>query len=358
MRPPSLLSILLLAARVEAAPPPVTDPAYLRAAVVVSAFERLAEACRAQGGFAPAQQSLIADWQAAHKVELIRRRLPELEAHPGLRQQVDTAAQHIVAELARQKLQPCPAATSLTRLPQAWFAEASPELLMTDDAPVPAPSPPPAAASATAPSAALAAIDSIGFHTRPKMGMGGFIMLDVFPVLLLRSGELVKDVAALREPGGLPAHRAAHPADWAQWRRVGGKLELKTEKGWAPLGFQKTYQTLPAGLVLNGRFRATGGSGNLAIGGTDSVVAWDAYRFTPDGQVERTGGAGASAAFGNTAVTTRSDGGSRPGRYHIEGLTLHIDYDDGGHEQRVLIVDPANPGGALWLDGEAYVQRK
>ena len=42
----------------------------------------------------------------------------------------------------------------------------------------------------------------------------------------------------------------------------------------------------------------------------------------------------------------------------MEGLSLVIDYDDGGQERRILVVDPADPGKALWLDGEGYVQRR
>lgn len=342
--------------------PPVTDPAFLQAAVVLGAFDRLAGRCRAEQGFAPAQQAVIHDWQRVHKTELIRARLPQLTVHSAQQAAVDGAIETIVSQLTAKGLAPCPAATSLTRLPQAQFTEFAAAHLVTSDA-VPAatlapePARPLAAPAGAASAQELAAIDSIGFHTRPKMGIGGFITLDVFPVLLLRSGELVKDVAALREPGGFEAHRAAHPDAWTQWRRAGGRIELMTAQGWAPLGVQTTYATLPPGLALNGRYRSLAGVGNLAVGGSDSVLAWDAYRFTPDGQIEREGGAGGSAAFGDTGVATSARTGVRRGRYRIEGLALAIDYEDGGSERRILVVDPANPRGALWLDGEAYVER-
>jgi hypothetical protein len=42
----------------------------------------------------------------------------------------------------------------------------------------------------------------------------------------------------------------------------------------------------------------------------------------------------------------------------MDGLLLHIDYDDGTREQRVLITDPEQPGGTLWLDGAAYIPRR
>ncbi len=348
-----LCGLSLLTPGVAPAMPAVTEPAFLQAAVVLGAFDRLAADCAATGGFAPAQQDIIDDWRAAQRVDLIRARLPQLAAHPTQQAQVTQAADLIVTQLGTQGLAPCPAATSVARLPQAEFTRSAAAFVVTD-APAPAAVP---AIAPPAPTDALAAIDSIGFHTRAKMGVGGFVTLDVFPVLMLRSGDLVKDVAALREAGGLDAHRAAHPAAWTRWRRQGGNLELLTTEGWKPLAYQTSYAALPADLVLNGRFRALGGAGNVALGGSDSVAVWDAYAFTRDGRVERSGGAGASAAFGDAAVTTRSTAATRRGRYRIDGLTLVIDYDDGARERRVLVIDPQAPDKALWLDGTAYVRR-
>jgi len=177
--------------------------------------------------------------------------------------------------------------------------------------------------------ATLAAIDSVGFHSRPTTGYGGFIALDLLPVVLLRSGELLKDVSALRFPGGLAAR-------------------LLTEKGWAPLAFPKTHASLPQGLVLDGVFRDAGGTGNLAAGGSDAVTVWDEYRFNTDCRVDCSGGASSSAP-------------QRQGRYRINGLTLDITYVDGSGEQRILITDPGEfgeIGNVIWNDGAGDVRRK
>ena len=37
---------------------------------------------------------------------------------------------------------------------------------------------------------------------------------------------------------------------------------------------------------------------------------------------------------------------------------LHISYADGSAEHRILIADPKDPKGAIWLDGQGYVQRR
>jgi hypothetical protein len=50
-------------------------------------------------------------------------------------------------------------------------------------------------------------------------------------------------------------------------------------------------------------------------------------------------------------------GPERRGRYRVDGLTLHVTYDDGSTEDRVLIIDPSNSKGAVWLDGVGYARR-
>ncbi|MGE3774418.1 MAG: hypothetical protein AB7I32_15945 [Gammaproteobacteria bacterium] len=212
MRLPIFLVLLAGAAEMQAAPVPVTSDAYLHAAVVVGAFDRLAGECAAAGGFAPEQRRRIDDWHATHGVDRIRARLPELDAYPAQRQQLAQPVDQITSQLAAQGFASCPAAASVTRLPFAQFASVAPEL-PSDAVPVAAASPPPTAAA-------------------------------------------------------------------------------------------------PAG-----------------------------------------------AALADTSVATTANRGARRGRHRIDGLALVIDYDDGGSERRVLVMNPNEPNGALWLDGEAYVQR-
>ena len=231
----SCIVLPFLAASVLAAPPPVTDPTFMQAAVVIGAVDVLADECERSGGFSPAQRRIIDEWTRSQGVDRLRARLPELATQATAQQQVMQAVNLIVQGPRREGLAPRPPATSTPRPPMAQFASTAPKLFA--DA-----SPPPPSTVAPAAGAAdrLAALDSIGFHSRATMGIGGFIGLEIFPVLLLRSGELVRDVEALATPGGLAAHRAANPESWTVWRRSAGKVELQTSEGWRPLHFQTT----------------------------------------------------------------------------------------------------------------------
>ena len=37
---------------------------------------------------------------------------------------------------------------------------------------------------------------------------------------------------------------------------------------------------------------------------------------------------------------------------------LNIRNDDGSEESRLIITDPKDPTGAIWLDGQGYAQRR
>jgi hypothetical protein len=203
----------------------------------------------------------------------------------------------------------------------------------------------------------LSDIDSIGFDAAASMGFGGFVTMRVFPVVLFKNGDALTDVGALAHPGGLAAHRSATPGSWTTWRRQGAAVETMGAKGWRPLSFSPTYATLPPGFRLEGLFRLVSGTGTLAAGGTDSVAAFTEYTFSRTGRVVRGGGAGAFTQTGDVSTASASLPPDRRGTYHIDGLMLVVRYEDGHEERRILVTDPNDPKGAIWLDGTGYARR-
>jgi hypothetical protein len=347
---PTLLALILPAGAAAEAP----DAALVQAAVILTTFDRLDAGCA--GAYSPAQREQVQRWQADNAVDALRARLPALQADAQLAERVDRSARQIV-QVARSKgANDCAAATSPNQLPDAQLGR-----LATAPRAAPAAEPIEAesiAAPAPLDAAALEQIEGFAFATRPKMGLGGFMALDIYPVVLFKSGDLLNDVRALRFGAGRAAHRQAHPEAWSRWRRAGGKLQWLKSGQWADLPFNKTYARLPAGLRLSGQFRSSSGVGTVAVGGQQSVTRVDEYRFSADGRVMRSGAVGGTAQAGDTRVVTRGGPGERAGRYRVDGLLLSIDYDDGSREQRVLITDPDKPGGTIWLDGESYVPRR
>ncbi len=348
---------------------PSTDAAIqtlLKAAVTLRTFDYFAGACARGPGFdAPASRAIGA-WLTSQRVARVRARVDEAERNPRQKEVIASAVESISERLREQAIGDCAVAVSVTKTSEAQFATSAPELAgapAIDASPAPAvpvapanPPSSPAAPSVVTPEL-LAAIDSVGFDTRAGVGVGGFITTEIVPIVLFRNGDVLTDVRGLTAPGGLAAHKAANPARWTRWQRAGGELQIARRTGFVKLPFQVTYATLPAGFRLRGMYRRLGGAGTLGVGGTSSVAVWDEYRFTTEGTVERGGGAGASSDAGDTSTVTRSTAAGRRGTYRIDGLVLHITYDDGATTQHILITDPDDAKGAIWIDGHGYARR-
>lgn len=357
----SILGIALLsvASRVSAQEYSDTEKALARAAISIAMFDELSRRCANASGFSPAQQKEADSWQSANGVAKLRARVQGLSQ--PLRRQIDEAANQVLTQVAGGA-NPCMAAVSVTRLAESQFAGNLPQLLTDIPARPAAPAQPAARkpAQGVGRGAELAAkIEGFGFDTCTRMGYGGMVMVSACPVVLFRDGEALTDVEALGDPRGLAAHQVAKPKYWTRWRRSGGNVQLDKEDGWKDLGFTAVYSTLPKNFTLDGRFRSMGGSGTVAIGGSQAVAAWTDYVFFPDGRVERGGGAAASSSDSGVSVTTGSNATGRTGRYRLDGLMLVMDFDDGSSERRIIIADPKDGGrGTMWLDGEGYIYRK
>lgn len=372
--------------------PNMFDPDFSKAVSAVFTFDHFAGLCAEGKGLSPQDAAEVGTWRVTNKIDLVRARVAELEPDATQNARLNQARTEVLKKYGTLKLWSCRAALQSTRRPEARLAANAPQLLdalerkgavaSTSDAATSAPaqqsavdrtssvpsgaSPraaapptPAAAATPTRPTAPLLeSIEAIGFDSRPAVGVGGFITLAIYPIVLFKNGEVLTDVAGLAAVGGVEAHRREHPEEWTRWRRQGGKLQLAKEAGWEAPSFQNTYQRLPDDFRLDGFFRALSGTGNLAIGGTDAVTAWREYRFWRDGRVIRGGGSGAQAAAGNASVVTSSIAPNQRGRYRVEGLRLQITYDDGSVESYVLIADPTDPTTGIWLDGEAFPRRR
>jgi hypothetical protein len=306
-------------------------------------------------------------WVEANAVERVRERIAALERDPSEGARVGQLRRAVDANMAKLTGPPCGLALAVIRTREAQFATAAPAVLAALKRAPAAPSSPatparaaasPAASRTAAPrieaSALVAQIDSVGFGSRATMGIGGFMAMAVYPIVLFKNGEALTDIEQLGTMTGLAASQRGDPSDWTRWRRAGSKVELESKGEWKALPFTATYATLPPNFRLDGRFRSLSGSGTVAVGGTTSVAAWSEYRFFSDGTLVRGGGAGGSTEFGDASVVTRSVPPDRRGRYDIDGLILHIAYDDGTEERRILVTDPSDATSPIWLDGVSY----
>lgn len=374
LRPAPAPLLLTLAAMAWVSPPvsaqalDLTNHEFLVATMVVVSYDHYASRCNPLTPSA-AERDELERWLATNAVDGVRARLAELERDPEQAEALRQIRERAQAEFSRLEIEPCTAALLVTRTEEADLRASAPAVLAALSAQGQAgqtPSTPPTSAQAGAPptpthvdmSAIAEQIDSFGFDYTTGFGVGGFMTIEVYPVVLFRSGDALRDIGQLGAMTSIEAARQASPGDWTQWRRSGGEVELQTSNGgWQALPFTATYGTLPPGFVLDGLYRSLSGGGNVAMGGASVVAAWSDYRFFPDGVVIRDQGAGGFGEFMDVSVAVSSLPPSQRGRYAVDGLVIHLRYDDGSEERRILVTDPDDDEGVIWLDGVAYSWR-
>jgi hypothetical protein len=107
---------------------------------------------------------------------------------------------------------------------------------------------------------------------------------------------------------------------------------------------------------LAGDYQRLSGGGNIAVGGTASVVVWKNLSFDHSGAFTSGAGSGVStetAGDGGVRVVTTGRRPDEQGAYEITGFTLTLRYASGRVEQRAILVDPQEPD-TMWLDGEGW----
>lgn len=348
-----------------------TQKEFANVATYLVVFDYLAQQCEQNSGFNSADSAKIEDWRKQNNVEQVRAYLTEFEQKPSNKKTIDNARQSVKSQFESSNIDSCQAAMQSIASPQAQFTRSAPHFMaslgQTKQSSAQQATPTPQIVRKNQVSqvknpkslkALAAQIDSFAFNARPKMGVGGFIMLDIYPVVLFKNGDLLDNIEGLNYNGNMADYKKSKPDDWSSWRKSLGKLQIKGEKGWENLEFQDTYKQLPNDFRLNGLFYSASGTGNVAFGGNQSVTVWDEYLFSNDGRVVKGGGSGSSAASGDISVVSKSVADNQRGKYHIDGLILMLNFDDGSSESHILVTDPKDPKSVIWLDGASYVRRK
>lgn len=176
-------------------------------------------------------------------------------------------------------------------------------------------------------------------------GYGGMVLYVYRPFLLFDDGSVYGDPTAPPEDLDRAASQAMEPQKWGRVvTRDGATWHVRRaappRTGEAPDVVYRSVSALapaPMNGVLAGRFQATGGTGNSAAGGQESVIVRQSWTFTPDGRFVREGAAGAA----NATVVAGATQGPVRGQYTVAGYAITLRYDDGRQERRFFARDSA-----------------
>jgi hypothetical protein len=338
-----------------------SDKAFVNAAGSLMMVDRLRARCPAAAQ--PPMSAELAAWERDARVPDLRRAVAAARRDPEgdkLYTALDSALGKLLEPMAGQECQGL----------QRWLATPQARATWSGDVPAAAPAPPVRAASAARPPAVVPAsaqatpaprdIQGYGLILQYGLGYGGMVTSSFEPVVLFRSGDMLKDLKGLNTPGGASADRQANPKRWTRWRLAGGVYQWAQSNGeWGKIYNNKVWTSAPV-TNLSGRYVATGGGGNTAMGGTDAVFVQTAFEFLPGGRVVRDGFASASSSVegggSRTSTVTGARQGPRTGRYSVDGVFMTIAYDDGSRERVTFMSYPTDPD-IVWINGSDYVRK-
>lgn len=342
------------------------DRPFAEAAGALMVTDRLRADCREASQ--PPLSTEIARWETTNRIPAFRAAVVEARKDATGDRIYQGLANGLEAKLSAVGPQACTYLKAWIASPNASLQASQPQVYAALGAPPARAAAPPATAARAAPAAAAnasarpaavsaSAIHGYGLIQTYGMGYGGMITVKFTPAVLFRSGEILTDMDGLADP---VADRRANPGHWSRWRQSAGTYEWAGESGkWHKILGNQVWTSAPA-TALTGRFVSVGGGGNLAVGGTTGIFLQSSYEFLPGGRVVREGTASASteASGGGstTRTTTASNSGRRPGRYAVQGLNLHITYDDGARETLTYMSHPKDPG-IIWLNGTSYTRK-
>jgi len=343
----SLLTVAL-APGARAAAPDFTDKAFVTTAAQVATVDVLASHCPDAQKPGTAVHGALQAWEARNHAGVLRGMMAATaEGRTGFQ----TIKDKLEGRMAPVLGQACAALTQWLASPSAeidagYRAQLAGGVLATPSAVMPAP----ARAKAQ-----VQGITGYGLIQSYGLGYGGMMVVRYEPAVLFVSGDILLDVTGLANPDGIVADKAAHPDHWSKWRKTGSTYEYASRSGkWNGLVNNQIWTTPPSSAGLSGRFTATGGGGDMALGGTSAVFTQTSYTFQPGGRVTREGLASATSEAGGASTVSGSHG-DRSGRFTIDGLTLTITYDDGRRDTAILMTHPTDKD-IIWIDGVAYTR--
>jgi hypothetical protein len=181
---------------------------------------------------------------------------------------------------------------------------------------------PPVTATSNAGAVDQSTLEGVYMDQVSRLGYGGMMILDFDSFAVYKDGTICKDIRTIAVGrSGKLASRCG------QWTRAGNGFNARWQDGkTSKLEGNTFYRTFPAnkGETLNGRYTATGGGGNTALGGDSAVFVSKTYVFAPDGTFS-TQAAGGGGNSGVTTLSRSSDGGT----YTLDRHTIELRFNDG-----------------------------
>lgn len=215
----------------------------------------------------------------------------------------------------------------------------------------------------TAPGAGLkpADIKGVAIHLEYGTGVGGMMITEYRPYLMLKDGSVFKYPDCSPYDLDVATSRQTQPTRWGTWKLEGKTLvvTLPEKNGMETDRWeQHWFWTIPAkpGEKITGSFTTISGGGNTALGGSAMTFSSANLSFNQQGQFtyERTGGGSNSAA--GTSVSAYSSQ-NKAGTYTLNEFGLELKFNNGQVKRSMFYFYPDSHT-TFGVNDDAYVAAK
>jgi len=188
----------------------------------------------------------------------------------------------------------------------------------------------------TAPGLGLkpAEIKGIVLHQEYGMGVGGMMIINYNPYVLLQDGTIYSDPYVCIYDLDVTKSREVEPKKWGTWKQEGATTLVVTMNSdhkadkWE--GKAHWFWASPAKKEekLEGTWSTISGGGNTAFGGGSVVMSSNVLTFNNQGQFTTESTGGGSYSGGTGSVTAYSNKNAA-GTYLFDGYSLELRYGNG-----------------------------
>ena len=177
-------------------------------------------------------------------------------------------------------------------------------------------------------------IKGVVLHTEYGVGVGGMMIVEYNPSLLLTDGTIYADPYVCAYDLDVARSRQVEPKKWGTWKQENATTLVVTMNSdhkpdrWEGKGIWFWASPAKKGEKLEGTWSTIGGGGNTALGGGAIVVSSNVLTFNNQGQFTTlsTGGGTFSGATGTVTAYSNRDAA---GTYTFDGYSLELKYNNG-----------------------------
>ncbi len=208
-------------------------------------------------------------------------------------------------------------------------------------------------------------VSEVLFHSVAGIGVGGMVVMEFEPVVLLKDGTYYQVGDSALEDVDLAAEQSETPNRFGRWSQSGETYVLTNAGGEAESyalqdgALFKAYPAEKAGM-LSARYKRISGGGNTALGGEMMIARSSTYSFLPDGRFRIDGSVGASSSGEQSGVaTTLQSDSATAGRYTLDKHTLVLTFADGRQERHFFAyaskgTPPQLEPGMIFIDRDTF----